>query len=280
MPITPDTKISDLLKEYPQLLDVLADYSPAFGKLRNPLLRRTFGRLTTLSQAATIGGVDLTELLRTLRQTAGEPELAPVDEGETLASLPLSAATPEPPSWLEEDRVTVTFDVRPLQARGEEPLSPILSAAAKVKEGDILRLWNTFEPFPLYEVLEKKGFVPWARQTDEGDWEVYFYKKAPGEELAIPEAPAEAEGPALSKVGGPAPKVATLDIDVSQLVPPEPMMRILEALNQLKPGDTLLVHHVREPMYLYPKLEELGHSHQTWKLGPDRVDLLIKAGGK
>jgi len=280
MPITPDTKISDLLKEYPQLLDVLSDYSPAFGKLRNPLLRRTFGRLTTLSQAATIGGVDLTELLRTLRQTVGEPELAPVDEEEALATLPLSAATPEPPSWLEEDRVTVNFDVRPLQARGEEPLSPILSAAAKVKEGAILRLWNTFEPFPLYEVLEKRGFVPWARQTDEGDWEVYFYKKAPGEEFAIPKAPAEAEGPALSKVEGPALKVATLDIDVSQLVPPEPMMRILGALNQLKPGDTLLVHHVREPMYLYPKLEELGHSHQTWKLGPDRVDLLIKVGGK
>lgn len=272
MPIAPETKISDLLKEYPQLLDVLADYSPAFGKLRNPLLRRTFGRLTTLAQAAAIGGVGLPELLRTLRRAAGEPEPAPVTEGEALAALPLSAAMPEPPPWLDEARVTVTFDARPLQARGEEPLSPILSAAARVKEGDILRLWNTFEPFPLYEVLGKKGFVPWSRQMVEGDWEVYFYKKAPGEEFAIPEAAAVAEGPA--------PTVATLNIDVSQLVPPEPMMRILEALNQLKPGDTLLVHHVREPMYLYPKLEELGHSHQTWKLGPDRVDILIKAGGK
>ncbi|MFQ5875505.1 MAG: DUF2249 domain-containing protein [Dehalococcoidia bacterium] len=272
MTIAPETKISDLLKEYPQLLDVLADYSPAFGKLRNPLLRRTFGRLTTLAQAAAIGGVDLTELLRTLRQAAGEPELAPATEAETLAALPPSAATPEPPAWLDEARVTATFDARPLQARGEEPLAPILRMTAEVEEGDILRLWNTFEPFPLYEVLGRKGFVPWARPTAEGDWEVYFYKKAPGEEFATPEAPAVAEGPA--------PTVATLTIDVSQLVPPEPMMRVLEALAQLKPGDTLLVHHVREPMYLYPKLEELGHSHQTWKLGPDRVDILIKVGGK
>ena len=272
MPITPKTKISDLLKEYPQLLDVLADYSPAFGKLRNPLLRRTFGRLTTLAQAAAIGGVELTELLRTLRQAAGEPEPASVSEGEALAALPLSAATPEPPPWLNKARVTATFDVRPLQAQDEGPLGPVLSVAAKVKEGDILRLWNTFEPLPLYEVLGKRGFVPWARQTAEGDWEVYFYKKAPGEEVAIPEAPAVAEGPA--------PTVATLTIDISQLVPPEPMMRILGALAQLKPGDTLLVHHVREPLYLYPKLEELGHSHQTWKLGPDRVDILIKVGGK
>jgi len=273
MPITPDTKISELLKEYPQLLDVLADYSPAFGKLRNPILRRTFGRLTTLAQAAAMGGVELPELLRTLRQAAGEPELTPVSVGEALATLPLSAATPEPPPWLDETRVTATFDARPLQARGEEPLGPILSAAARVKEGDILCLWNTFEPLPLYEVLGKKGFVPWARQTAEGDWEVYFYKKAPEEKLATPqEAVAVAEGPA--------PAVATLTIDVSQLVPPEPMMRILEALAQLKPGDTLLVHHVRRPAYLYPKLEELGHSHQTWELGPNRVDILIKVGGK
>jgi len=63
MVITPETKIADLLKEYPHLLDVLADYSPAFGKLRNPFLRRTFGRLTTLAQAAAIGGVDLTDLV-------------------------------------------------------------------------------------------------------------------------------------------------------------------------------------------------------------------------
>ncbi len=272
MPITPDTKISELLKEYPQLLDVLADYSPAFGKLRNPTLRRIFGRLTTLAQAAAVGGVELPKLLHTLRQAAGEPEPTPVTEGEALAAWPLSAATPEPPPWLDEARVTATFDARPLQARGEEPLGPILSAAARVKEGEILRLWNTFEPFPLYEVLGKKGFVPWSRQTAEGDWEVFFYRKTAGEEVVAPQAPTEAASPA--------PTVATLTINVSQLVPPEPMMRILEALNQLKPGDTLLVHHVRRPVYLYPKLEELGHSHQTWELEPNRVDILIKVGGK
>ena len=270
MPITPDTKISELLKEYPQLLDILADYSPAFGKLRNPILRRTFGRLTTLAQAAAIGRAELPELLRTLRQAAGEPEPPPVSEA--VAALPLSAATPQPPPWLDEGRVSVEFDARPLQARGEEPLGPIMRESSKVEEGHIFRLWNTFEPLPLYEVLGKKGFVPWARRTAEGDWEVFFYRKSPGEEVAAPQAPAEAEGPA--------PTVATLTIDVSQLVPPEPMMRILEALNQLKPGDTLLVHHVRRPVYLYPKLEELGHSHQTWELGPDRVDILIKVGGE
>ncbi|MBI3965523.1 MAG: DUF2249 domain-containing protein, partial [Chloroflexi bacterium] len=68
--------------------------------------------------------------------------------------------------------------------------------------------------------------------------------------------------------------------DVSELVPPEPMIRILEALEQLAPGETLLVYHVRRPIYLYPRLEELGCTHETWEIGPNRVELLIrKAGG-
>ena len=74
--IRPDTRIGDLLKQYPQLLDVLADYAPAFARLRNPLLRRTVGRMATLAQAASLGSVDLAALLRTLRQAVGEPEPA------------------------------------------------------------------------------------------------------------------------------------------------------------------------------------------------------------
>jgi len=268
MPITPETKIADLLKEYPQLLDVLADYSPAFGKLRNPLLRRTFGRLTTLAQAASIGKVDLPELLRTLRRAAGEPE--PAIKAEAPA-WPVSAATPEPPSWLDESRIRAEFDARPFQERGDDPFPHIMAAVADVSEGYIFRLQNTFEPFPLYDVLGKRGFVPWARQNAPDDWEVYFYKQAPAHKEKPVEAPPPIEGEVAT---------ATLTIDTSQLVPPEPARLILEALAKLKPGNTLLVHHVREPVYLYSKLEELGHSYQVSKLGPDRVDILIKVGGK
>ena len=53
--IAPKTKVAELIDAYPQLEGVLIDYVPAFEKLRNPLLRRTVARITTLQQAATIG---------------------------------------------------------------------------------------------------------------------------------------------------------------------------------------------------------------------------------
>ncbi len=49
--ITPDLKLGDLLDAYPELEDVLIEIAPAFRKLRNPVLRRTVAKLTSLRQA-------------------------------------------------------------------------------------------------------------------------------------------------------------------------------------------------------------------------------------
>ncbi len=265
--IRPDTRVGELLKAHPELLDVLADYAPAFEKLRNPLLRRTLGRFATLAQAASMGDVDLPELLRTLRHAIGEPEAPVAELGEPAESAPLSAATPEPPAWFDEARIEARFDARPLHAEGQNPIAPILQAAKEVPEGGIFYLRNTFEPLPLYDVLDKQGFVPWARQQGPDDWAVFFYRARPGEADVSPGSPAAASG---------APPVASVTIDVSQLTPPEPMMRVLEALSRLAPGETLLVRHVQRPLYLYRKLDEMGHVHQTWEMGPGRVEILIR----
>lgn len=57
------------------------------------------------------------------------------------------------------------------------------------------------------------------------------------------------------------------------------MMRVLEALAALKPGEKLLVHHVRRPIHLLARLEEEGHAYALKDLGPGRVELLIRKGG-
>lgn len=63
MTITPKTTVHTLLKEYPFLLDFLAGYNPEFGKLTNPVLRRTMGRMATLEKAAALGNVPLNQLM-------------------------------------------------------------------------------------------------------------------------------------------------------------------------------------------------------------------------
>ncbi len=63
MHLAPSTSIHDLVSERPYLIDVLADFAPAFAKLKNPLLRNTLGRVATLQQAADIAGLEVNGLM-------------------------------------------------------------------------------------------------------------------------------------------------------------------------------------------------------------------------
>lgn len=52
-------------------------------------------------------------------------------------------------------------------------------------------------------------------------------------------------------------------LDVSGLEPPEPRDRIVAALGRLAPGGYLRVRHHREPLLLYPWLQEQGYAWHT-----------------
>ena len=66
MEINASTKIDDLLKEYPFLEDFLVRLSPKFKGLKNPIMRKTIGKVATLRKIAGIGGLDLDDFLATL----------------------------------------------------------------------------------------------------------------------------------------------------------------------------------------------------------------------
>ncbi|MCC7369536.1 MAG: DUF2249 domain-containing protein [Chloroflexi bacterium] len=66
-------------------------------------------------------------------------------------------------------------------------------------------------------------------------------------------------------------------LDVTQLTPPLPMIRILEALRDLGPEQTLVVRHNRRPTHLYPKLDALGCHYQTVEDSPGNVEVWITA---
>lgn len=85
MNIDKNTKILTLLREYPHLLKVLTDISPEFNKLKNPLLRRTLGRLATFEHAAEMSGLSYDEFHR--RITAAIIH-APADESGKNSQLP------------------------------------------------------------------------------------------------------------------------------------------------------------------------------------------------
>ena len=70
--ITPKTKVGELLDAYPELEPVLMNLAPAFKKLKNPVLRKTVGKVATLQQAASLGGIQVTEIINTLRAEVGQ----------------------------------------------------------------------------------------------------------------------------------------------------------------------------------------------------------------
>lgn len=64
--------------------------------------------------------------------------------------------------------------VRELDARDidGEPFSDIMNALDDLPEDEQLVLVNSFEPEPLYDVLEQRGFDCETRQVTDDEWRV------------------------------------------------------------------------------------------------------------
>ncbi|MDS0222127.1 DUF2249 domain-containing protein [Haloarcula sp. S1AR25-5A] len=61
------------------------------------------------------------------------------------------------------------LDVREVEG---EPFGHIMDALDAVGEDEALRLVNSFEPVPLYEVLSKKGYQYETEQVADEEWHV------------------------------------------------------------------------------------------------------------
>jgi DUF438 domain-containing protein len=67
MEITAKTKIDDLLTQYPFLLEYLVGKSPEFRHLKNPIMRKTMGKIATLEMVASRGKLDLATFIDEIR---------------------------------------------------------------------------------------------------------------------------------------------------------------------------------------------------------------------
>ena len=63
MQLSGRTKIDDLLGEYPFLMDFFINRSPKFKVLQSAVMRKTVGKVATLGQVASIGGIEVERLL-------------------------------------------------------------------------------------------------------------------------------------------------------------------------------------------------------------------------
>lgn len=164
------------------------------------------------------------------------------------------------------------LDVRPLLARGDEPFGAIMEAADALLPGQALCLLAPFRPVPLFGVMVNRGFTVVDRHLPAGDWEVTFTPSADAA-AAAHLAPGSSAGAAFW------PDPAEV-LDLTGLMPPEPMQCILEVLERMAPGSVLFAVLDREPMFLFPELAMRGHEW-AGNAGADGASyrMMIRRGG-
>lgn len=177
----------------------------------------------------------------------------------------------------------IDCDVCPILQSGGEPFSVIMGSIARVPEGGAMRLFVTFKPAPLFNVLGQKGFSHWIERGQGDDWVIWFYRAG---ELARNESgPGASKADiALSFLQKDNPELQTRltaegqrwVLDVRQLSPPEPMEVTLAVIEKLPKDHVLVQVNERIPQFLLPILEERGFNSEIVKNTETEVRIEIR----
>ncbi len=155
--ISPKTKIGELLEAYPHLEAVLIEMSPVFEKLKNPILRKTVGRVATIQQVSVVGGIPVEKIVNRLRAETGQSE--EMESEELVTNNP-----GQTPSWFDEKKIRAIYDASPVINAGDSPMSEILQKSNSLASGEILELQTPFIPAPILDMLKNKNFLTWSVQ--------------------------------------------------------------------------------------------------------------------
>ena len=149
-----------------------------------------------------------------------------------------SAREPQPEPEREPVPAGVReLDVRPILARGVDPLDDILAALGGLGSGGLLHVTAPFQPRPLIALLTSRGHVVDAASLGERAWSVAI------------------------AVGG----KCGVD-DLRDLEPPEPLERVLVGSTQ---DGAYIARLPRFPRLLVPRLQERGRAWRVLELEDD-----------
>jgi uncharacterized protein (DUF2249 family) len=279
-PIKASDKLQTLFERDERLIDVVAKHSPQLAKLRNSPMRRVMARVTTVAQAARLCKVSPEPLVRELNLVHS------IDTAATDATPPAApTAVADDSSPLPSFESAVELDVREELGKGGEPFSRIMAAVASLGEGQVLHLRAPFEPVPLFGVMAKRGFGHKTEQHADDDWSVWFFRQDAAKQEAAAAAAAAPSQPAAHATTSAATDASAetessgdrteVFLDVRNLEPPEPLVRTLEALENLPSGNVLVQINVRVPQFLLPILRERGFHFTIDETHADEVQVRI-----
>ncbi len=261
MKISAKTKISELIRFNADSINAISSIHKNLEKLRNPLLRKVLASRVTISDAARISGADIQSFYKVLQPLGfdipegSNEEKSPEDMNELM---------------IVDDENTVMLDVRPLIASNNDPFHMIMKSLASLPPDGSLHLINSFEPVPLYKVLECKGYTCQTQKT--GDvFHVMIRKNGISKPLEAETIQEEESYEDLKARFGD----NLISLDVRMMEMPMPMITILKAFDELKSGHAIHVVHRKFPHLLVPELDERKGMIVSQERGPGEIHLLI-----
>lgn len=166
--ITPEIKISELLENFPEIEDKLIEIAPPFKKLKNPILRKTLGNVTTLRQASKVSEVSLAVLINGLRAAAGQNEIVVEEEQKKKTSQP---------DWVTQYNVKITYDARIDLENGAHPVAKVSKEILTLNEEEIYLLITPFFPGPLVDIVNEKGFEVYSDSKSADEVHTFIKKR-------------------------------------------------------------------------------------------------------
>lgn len=165
--ITPEIKVAELLEKFPELEDKLIEIAPPFKKLKNPILRKTLAKVTTLRQASSVGGISLAELINGLRSAAGQNEIV-VEEDQSKSETE--------PEWLNTENIKIEYDARIDLENGNHPVGRVTKEILTLEENEIYLLITPFLPGPLIDIVKEKGFETYSKTLSVNEVHTFIKK--------------------------------------------------------------------------------------------------------
>jgi len=172
--------------------------------------------------------------------------------------------------------------MKQMENQAKSPATPddtvfdVRSIPGRVKHAQIFQRWldlpvgrhfillNDHDPVPLYyqfsaEFPDAFSWVYRERGPEEFRVEITKLKAVEKRPANLPLA--AARPPIAEKAAPPAAAAGPIDLDVTGLEPPEPLVRILDALESLPAGAVLRARTDREPCHLFGEAEQRGFRH-------------------
>lgn len=168
MKINGNTKVSKLIKENKEAIELIAPLDPQFAMLRIPVLRWLFVPRLTLAQAALMGNCQLQELLCKLSNIGFKMEYDLVEESKRLLEFTKKL-------YFLDGLNSYSFDSRPLLAKNENLFVVILKELKRLEANEAIEIVNDFEPVSLIKYLKRSGYQIMTI-ADEGIYHIYFKK--------------------------------------------------------------------------------------------------------